>query len=347
MKKITCIFVFVIFMMLAGCGTAGGSFNNVQIEGIEIYTAEANPANIWKINWPDSYMSGDQKIPLGVTGDILSDKDRKYLLEYAEEHKNTHESDGEFLCRVELKTLEDKTHSSITMYIYDEYPEGFETFAGTINGICGGKEIFFMNGTVREVTPEYFTAVTGKTDAEINGGTVSELIEHLNIRGLWDLVPYTTNLYLDNIAQNYELCRFLQYEVKSAPCTEEEWRDYALKLAGRLGYTGEVNKESSEYDDEEWYVIKDYKGSDIRVYRSEDVADDIYNRGGSLDRYYLSYKIFENTTPPGDELSGYAQYDFTYSRNNKFAIAVTGISGNGPEREAFLEAALAAEETGE
>ena len=64
-------------------------------------------------------MSGDQKIQLGVTPDILSDKDRKYLLEYAAEHKNTHEPDGDFLCRVEIKTIEDKMHSSITMYIYD------------------------------------------------------------------------------------------------------------------------------------------------------------------------------------------------------------------------------------
>lgn len=135
-----------------------------------------------------------------------------------------------------------------------------------------------MNGNIQEITPEYFTAVTGKTDDDINGGM--------------------------------------------------------------------VYKENSEYDDEEWYVIKDYKGSDIRVYRSEDVVDDIYNRGRSLDRYYLSYKIFENKTSPSDEFSGYAEYDFTYSSDNKFAIAVTEISENGCDRKVFYEAALAAEKLG-
>lgn len=48
MKKCLWLIFFATCMILARCGK--NSFASVQIEEIEIYTAEANPENIWKIN---------------------------------------------------------------------------------------------------------------------------------------------------------------------------------------------------------------------------------------------------------------------------------------------------------
>ena len=78
-----------------------------------------------------------------------------------------------------------------------------------------------------------------------------------------------------DIAQNYSLCRYLSYEVKQAASTDTECKEYAEKLAEELGAAGNVTKVYSEHNSgHEWYEIH-YKDQAIRVYRSEQVADDI------------------------------------------------------------------------
>lgn len=301
----------------------GNKYKNVNIEKIRILTAEENTENIWRIDWPETYMSGNQELQLGITPDILNDKDRKYLLEYASEHANTHELDGEFLCRVEISTLEEKTHSDITMYIYDKYPDRFNEFADTINRICG-EELFYMNGNTQEITPEYFTVVTGISDEDINGGTAEELIDHLEIDSILILSRYLGNTYLEKITENFYFCQYLQYKEKNASSTEDEWKNFATKLAENLNYSGDISIEKSEYDNLEWYSIKGYKEAEIRIYKSEEISDSIpINKAGLYDRNYLSLKILEYTTEVvGDCAAAYSLYDFTYSNDFKFAVVV-------------------------
>ena len=58
--------------------------------------------------------------------------------------------------------------------------------------------------------------------------------------------------------------------------------------------------------------------------------------------YYQSFKIYEDTQGPTSEFMGYNAFDFTYSNDNKFAVAVE--SDYSKEKETFYNIALSAKE---
>ena len=186
-------------------------------------------------------------------------------------------------------------------FIYGSYPEGFDKFAQVINDACGGdREYLTLNEKPAKITEEYFTAITGLTDDDVQGGKVPELIDHLAIHDL-------------------------------------------LRLSGFLknrGADGEVTKGKAAYDEQEWYEIKAGNGKSVRVFRTEGLDKFIPQRAGEVDWWYNSFKIYEDTQGPTSEFVGYNAFDFTYSNDRKFAIAVESESGKG--KEFFRETALAA-----
>ena len=355
MSKFKCIVFFIILISLTGCGVkketviateqsieADTEVNiETQIESVDVLSAENNPNTIWDIIWPNYYYQGSEivRFPDSVS---ISDEDRDILLQFYNEYDNdTYNSGKEFLCYVRIGVVNDKTHSGKIIYIYDEYPEGFESIVDVINRICGGdKEYLTMTGNVQEITPEYLTALTGIDDGKVQHGTVEEVIEHLNIRNIQDVQWYYKNWTIVDVAQNYSLCRYLPYEVKQAASTDAECKEYAEKLAEELGAPGKVTKVYSEHNSgHEWYEIH-YKDQSIRVYRSEQVADDIQQYNGLIDSYYYSLTLEEDTSDYGP-LESNDLFDFAYSDDSKFIIAVE-ISYDD-KKDYFLEVAKAVE----
>ena len=319
------------------------SSDTLTIEGISIVTAEENPENIWKIAWPKEYYSGSDIVKFDSAAEDISKEDRDFLLKYCNSHENTYK--GDFLFSIDISAIDEKMHTGQSLYICGEYPEDFDEFAKVINKVCGGDKTYLSaNGKLQKITPEYFTMITGITDDDVKEGTVSELIDHVGIADVGDLNSYLINDYIYDIAENYDLCSLLEYKIVSVPSSDEEWYDYSVKLADKLGIDGEITKEKAKYDDEEWYEIKDPDGTCIRVFKTEGLEEFIPMNLGNLDWYYQSYKIFEDTQGPTSEFSGFNSFDFTYSNDQKFAVAIE--NENSREKENFRKAAEAAKKIG-
>lgn len=311
----------------------------LKIEKIVIITAEENPDNIWKLEWPDNYNCGSDTLRFADACEEISKEDRDFLLKYCNSHQNT--SAGDFLCYISISTIDGKNHSGQSLSIYGEYPEDFDEFEEVINRICGSdKKYLSSNGNPQEITPEFFTAVTGITDDDIDNGTVPELIDHVGIDNVLTLNLYLINSYVYKIAHNYNLCRLLEYKIVSVPSTDEEWYDYAVKLADELGLDGEIIKGKAKYDELEWYEIKGLGDTEIRVFKTENIGEFIPRRAGEVDRQYQSYKIYEDTQGPTSEFFGFNSFDFTYSNDYKFAVGVE--DDYSKEKEDFYKVAVAA-----
>lgn len=361
MNKIKYIVLLILLISFTGCGvtketvvateqsTGTDTEESIEtrIESVGVLSAEKNPNSIWDIEWPYYYHQGGEivQFPDSIS---MSDEDMDILLQFYNEYDNdTYKAGKDFLCYFRMGVMSGNTHTGKIIYIYDEYPEGFERVVDVINRICGGdKEYLTMTGDIQEITPEYFTALTGIDDSKVQHGTVEEVIEHLNIRNIQDMQWYNKNWTIVDIAQNYSLCRYLSYEVKQAASTDTECKEYAEKLAEELGAAGNVTKVYSEHNSgHEWYEIH-YKDQAIRVYRSEQVADDIQQYNGLIDSYYQSLTLEEDTSDYGP-LESHLLFDFFYSDDSKFIIAVE-ISYDD-KKDYFYEVAQAAEriDTGE
>ncbi len=355
MKRFSFAILLIFIISLTGCGvtketvvateqsTGADTEESIEtrIESVEVLSAEKNPNNIWDIRWPYYYCQGGENVqfPDSVS---MSDEDMDILLQFYNEYDNdTYKKDKEFLCRVIIGVMSGNTQTGKLIYIYDEYPEGFEDVVDVVNRICGGdKEYLTMTGKIQEITPEYFTAITGIDDSKVYDGTVEEVIEHLNIRDIQDVQWYNKNWTINDVVQNYSLCRYLPYEVKQATSTDVECKEYAEKLAEELGAAGKVTKVYSEHNSgHEWYEIH-FKDQVIRVYRSEQVAGDIQEYNGFIDSYYYSLTLKEDTSDYGP-LESNLLFDFTYSADAKFIIAVE-ISYDD-KKDYFYEVAQAAE----
>ena len=263
MNKIKYIVLLILLISFTGCGvtketvvateqsTGTDTEESIEtrIEGVGVLSAEKNPNSIWDIEWPYYYHQGGEfvQFPDSIS---MSDEDMDILLQFYNEYDNdTYKAGKDFLCYVRMGVMSGNTHTGKIIYIYDEYPEGFERVVDVINRICGGdKEYLTMTGDIQEITPEYFTALTGIDDSMVQHGTVEEVIEHLNIRNIQDMQWYNKNWTIVDIAQNYSLCRYLSYEVKQAASTDTECKEYAEKLAEELGAAGNVTKVYSEHN---------------------------------------------------------------------------------------------------
>ena len=327
-KKITTILLAgIITFLFVGCSDLSlkvAQTNPRQIEKIDILTAEENPLNIYKIDWPEDYLSGNERIEFPTNNNSLSEEDNSFIISFAEEHEND-EIGEKLLCRVCIYTVLDKSHYNICFDVYDEYPEDFNKFVEIINKICGSdKEYLYMNGNIQEITPEYVTAISGIDDEMVQGGTVKDIIELYDIKDIETLYYYQKQWKIDVFAENYSFISLLPFEVKSVESKDEEGYEYALRLAHLLGTDCVVTKEHSNDEDyQEWYQIKDYRGKILRVYRTCEIKENII---------YYRDEDFENLViyTPDIDNNGYnidhPIYEFIYSNDYKFAIAIEDIT---------------------
>lgn len=341
-KTIAVFFILITCVSFSGCGNHGNSSNDeidsfyenrdikkgiYKITRISITSAVENDDNIWIINWPKCYYVDNNYVDF-FDCEEMSEEQRDFIYSFVNSLPK-YQGDEEYLYLIRMNISSGKDYKNhdigATKCICGGYPEGFEEFVNIINDICGGdKEYINSNSKVVEITPELFTARTNIADENVNGGTVPELMSFLNIDDICSLITLDGNMVKDT-ARNFTSVKYLVHEVKTAPSTDEECYDYAVKLAKKLDIDDKlVVKEISEYGEQEWYSVPGYKDYNLRVYRADLIEDKIAQTGGYVDSYYDTFKIYEDMTSPGDELQGYALYDFTYSPDYKFAIAVLG-----------------------
>ena len=357
MKKIRLCILMILMLSVAGCGTKKVTVtatsqstesdteetSDIQLERLDILSGERNPNGIWDICWPNYYYQENEIIQFPESVSV-SEEDRDILLKFYNENENNYIKDKEFLCSIRFGVLDGNCSLGKMIYIYDEYPEDFDKVVDAINRICGGdKEYLSMTGNIQEITPEYFTLLTGIDDDKVKGGTVQEVIDHLNIQNISDIQRFKKNWVIDDVVANYSLCRYLPYEIKQAPSTDAECKEYAEKLAKSMGATGKVTKVYSEHiSGHEWYKIY-YKNQFIRVYRSELVVDDIHAYDGLIDSTYNSLSLEEDTSDETNPLSSHLLFDFVYSNDSKFIVAVDFCENLERTKDYFYEVAQAVE----
>lgn len=342
-KTIAVLFILMMCVSFAGCGNQGNSVYNVEgtyenrdikkgkykITDISVVSAVENDDNIWMINWPKCYYVDNYYVDF-FSCEEMSEEQRNFIYSFVNSLPK-YQGDEEYLYLIRMNISSGKDYKNHDIgaqrCICGSYPEEFEEFVNIINDICGGdKEYINSNTKVVEITPELFTARTNVADINVYGGTVPELMSFLNIDDIYSLNSFGSGrgLVVDS-ARNFSAVKYLVNEVKSTPSTDEECYDYAVKLAKKLDIDDKlVVKEISEYGEQEWYSVPGYKDYNLRVYRADLIEDKIAQTGGYVDSYYDTFRIYEDMTSPGDELQGYALYDFTYSPDYKFAIAVLG-----------------------
>jgi len=152
MKKHIFILMTVMILMLSGCGAAGqgpadsldhgpgaASGKDIKISRIMFLTAEENPENIWKIEWPNRYFAGSDEHILKSGWKEISDEDIEYILSHAEEYSKNHQTGSRFLRFIDISVIENGNHHyGYAFSVYDEYPEGFDEFAQRLDAIFGG-----------------------------------------------------------------------------------------------------------------------------------------------------------------------------------------------------------------
>ncbi len=325
----------VISIFFCGCNKNSGLKTGLipdkrEIERITIYSGEENPEHIWAIMWPECYKPGGEYVKLYGVSSSLTKEDAAFLLDYVESASKNGNTGNELLCSIQISVVEDKTHTSVDCKIYDSYPEGSYNFVEIINRICGGnKEYFCMNGKVQEVTEEYFTECTGYSDDDIQGGTISDVINHLEINNVFEFHSLFMEQDYKNILDNYDTCKYLPYKVYSAPSSDEECLEFATNLAKELNASGAVEKKTGKEGNPDWYEIEDYNGVPLRVYRTETASDAFWvdTRNASGFNCVVFYEYFQG---PGDA-SGFDTYCFVYSNDYKFAVAVECDRNNREE----------------
>lgn len=340
----TYLLMTLAFVAFVGCGKSGGGSNigrdvdkyiargKYKITRFTFVSAVENKDNIWSLNWPVNYEVDNYSVNFFDPKEMTKEQ-RDYIYSFVDSLPN-YQGEEEYLCTIKLSLEVGNGNKIITgtplKVISGSYPEGYDEFASIVNDLCGGNKEYVSTSTkMLEATPELFTIRTNISDINVYGGTVEDLMSFLNIDSICDLNEYSSgngSFTVKDCASHFTFVKYLANELKSAPSTDEECYAYAVELAGKLGVDESlVVKEVSEYGEQEWYSIPDYEGYNLRVYRTDQIQDKIMYYGGYVDSYYDTFKIYESTMSPYDELQGYKLYDFTYSPDDKFAVAVDAV----------------------
>lgn len=321
------VFIIALFTIICLSFTGCNSSNPEKkvkkgkyvISEISMESCVENKDGVWKANWPDCYYISTSRVQMNNAKELTKEQ-RDFVYEFVNSLPTVAEGkDCLCLLYVNIRNSDDGSFLDTTgvKYIYDSYPEGYDEFVDIFNEVCGGDRKYITTNTdIPELTTEFVTARTGVTDMTVNGGTVQELLEHLNIDSVSKFNKYSFDLY--DYANDYYFKKYLPYEIQTAPSTDEECAEYALRLATELGINeNDVVKEYADYDDLEWYTLPGYGDYNLRVYRTELIEKCLV-----MDQSKHTFKIHENNQPPTSEFMGYYEYDFTYNEDSKFAVAV-------------------------
>lgn len=324
----------ILILALAGCSSAtpgksstGKSQENpkdIKIDSISVSSAEINDENIWKTVWPSGYYQDAKNLILFDNSREMTEKEKEYLFNYVNNlpECTTTDSDRVYLGEISLLFSSGKDYKKHeimrTKYIYNEYPEGYDEFINTMNKLCGGDKTYLsMNKNLIEVTPELFTFRTGINDNSVYGGTVQDYIDFYHIDAYE--INHINTSDVRKRCTYFSIVKLLPYEFSREPSTEEEWYAFACRLADELGIDHEkIVKKKAEYEEYEWYSIETEEFNTLRIYRTEAMnsSQTMHDRGTLGE-----FRIFESTTSPYQEPSGYALYNFVYSIDRKFAVA--------------------------
>ena len=138
MRRIVVVLVIAMSLMLSACKEEKDNYEDYWISGIRIEIESDNPYGLRNMSWPYYYDAGElgQIKMEGVSKDI-SVKDKNYLISYIDSLPGYYDEEKEPLCEITL-VLSDYYHGGMVMpvYIYDEYPEGFDEFSDTMKRLC-------------------------------------------------------------------------------------------------------------------------------------------------------------------------------------------------------------------
>lgn len=366
MKKISLLFLFFCsILLLGGCGNSEDWKSSNRIEYIEVFTAAENPENITAVDYPNNYWVAGKWHSIEETAIPVEELDEdieKFLWEYivnvktpefmkdydrnaddygryTRDSRNYQElyKGHTFTCGMEI-VYEDWTGERhyITRYCFDEFPEGWSEFIAEFNKICGG-EYLTDEETIQDVTPEYFTSVTGITDEHVNGGNVEEFIRDLRV-DMFDLVVERMGYSFEYDAQDYFLIKHLPKELIQTESTFEEFeafvRNYVIGVYGEESpiYYGEENIPA---DDPYFYLEELLRFSDDGATCSFWIEDDMFTffrtncMGENYDYmtfkmvedYGIHYYVEESTFEEGATMST----NFYYNSNGKYGLITESL----------------------
>lgn len=356
-KKLSVSVLFLTFLIcfLCGCQNSGEKWKSgYKLKFMSVTTAAENPANISLVEYPNIYKEMEESFSLKETAiplEELPEDVEKYLWNYIvnvesadfmEEYTDVYGDfrgnykelyEGhEFTCELRI-VYEDsfgKSHE-IIRYCFDEFPEGWSEFVKEFNDICGG-EYLTDSITLQEVTPEYMTAVTGLTDEDINGGTLQEFIDYMNI-DMFDLAVEYRWIELENDADEFYRIKHLPKELRSEESNFQEFYKFVTTFL-RESYS----EGAFDYYDIDFY----HNGAECRVwvgddllcfFRSECVDEDYgYIRLEQTYEYGFDYYIEVSYYEEGASLST----PFYYNADGKYGF-ITDTT-NQEILEAFFQA---------
>lgn len=322
-RFLTLIPLLLLILLIAGCDSDN---EKRVIKDITVSTSESNPDNIWQISWPSGYCSQFNSSHMFEAPGELTEADTEFIFDFVNSipDENDNASGSTYLADITIYYATDDgmkaPYQCIYKQIFNDYPEKYDVFAEIMNRICGGdKKYLSMNKDIQKITPEYFTYRTNITAEEIPEGTIQDFIDYLELDML--TLNRESPYVLSEKAHNFPLLPLLPYTPESVASTDAEAADYARKLAVRLGCDGsvEITKAKAPYEDCEYYTFTSDLFSKIRIYRTEDMNSSFRVEDTGT---FGQLRIIEAETDPSDDLQGHGLYEFIYSSDKKFAVAV-------------------------
>lgn len=270
MRKI--IFIMSIistaFLALAGCvqverqGKEIEGENQPWLRSLEVYSAAANPENIYHVAYPYSYYafsadgeSGGRTERLDLTDsmkieDLMQDKEVFwYLTDYVEGLPETQEGQNLSYYIILRYLNEEGKEENIYRRGYDFFPEGWGEFIEQYNGICGG-ELLCGGGTLQTVTPRFLMEAFGVAEADVREGTLQDVIDVQKL----DIVKVADSFRMEDALSGYYaavkeplIASHRPTELISVESTQEEYDAFLDSFFDRLE---EIQVEERESDQE-------------------------------------------------------------------------------------------------
>lgn len=358
MKKIDLYIVLALMLgTFTACGkvenpsASDNNINNLADDGantnaeaeksltyITVSTAETNPDNAWMVNWPklvvtDNFKNFNNKLENPILSEDLSPEEIDYFIDYISslpmqdyltrpESKTTKEDYAGhlYLGSVDLTYTEtDGSQKTITRYLFDEYPEGYDTFIEKFGEICG-EDYITLNCDIQEVTVEYFRRMA-KLDDSIDDTRIEEFLE-IAQPDMFHLIETYNYFVVEDIFEYFSYFKHSPREVLSASSTEDELQTYALEVATKFGAS-----ESDIYTTKDGGVgISAGKYGSINIYPTASYPDASLITEYDWDGISTTFYHIEDSNGPEGMVSVYI---FVYSDDGKFIVILPGNNYEG------------------
>lgn len=298
--------------------------NTLKICKLEVYSASANPSQIYHASYPYYYytftkdtgkkgktisMDLDQHLPVSD----IPKEDVQYFIDYISSLPES-SSDGTDISYSIRCRYKDSNGNEESIYRrgYDSFPDDWDVFIDKYNEILGD-DILSGGNTLKTVTPEFLTEVFGVTDDDVREGSLQDVIDVQNL----DIIKITSLFYMDDALNGYysclkesEISPYRPAELISIDSTTEEYDEFLLEYLNKIGCDFSIEEKS----DQEYLRYFSDPDSDISFYtaRTCDMSN-LPTGKGETDDYYRLYldAHMEDMT---------FSMDFIYSADKKFIL---------------------------